>query len=166
MTPDQPLHVVGKLRVEGERRSVRFDPKLHPGIVYRLFRQGRPLAAVAAALGVTPEVMECWLDRRPEMKAARALALTRDAEVLQSIEDHALGVKDPDTGRYSGGNPTLLKFLAQTRLGMVVHKREDRAGERFDGMTADQIHREATMLKRKLAKVEKLQEALEKPAPV
>ena len=169
MTPDQPLRMVGKRRAEGERRSVRYDPKHHPGIVYRLFRLGLSLAEVAAAVGVTPEVMERWLETRPELKEARALALRRDAEILVSIEDHAIGKKDPVTGRYSGGNPMLLKFLAQTRLGMVKpkeRKREDRAGERFDGMTADQLHRQATMLKRKLAKVEELQEAVEKPAPV
>ena len=121
MTPDQ-LRVIGKLRVKGERRSVRYDPKLHPDIVYRLFRLGLSLAEVAAAIGVTPEVMACWLETRPEMEAARKRARMRDAEVPRSIEDHAIGEKDPETGRYSGGNPKLLRLLAETRLGMVAPK--------------------------------------------
>ena len=145
------LRVVGKLRVEGERRSVRYCAETHPGITYRLFRQGAGIAQIAAAIGVTPEVMEGWLETRPEMEAARLRAQARDGEILESLEDHAIGVKDPETGRWTGGNPTLLKFLAKSRLGMTETPKPE-PGDDLAGKTPAEIRREATVLMRKLEK--------------
>ena len=102
---DRHLKDIGKIRVEGESRVVKYDASIHPGITYRLFRQGAGIAQIAAAIGVTPEVMEGWLETRPEMEAARLRAQARDGEIMESLESHAIGVKDPETGRWTGGNP-------------------------------------------------------------
>lgn len=155
MGPPVDLDAVRRLRAEGEG-SVRFDPHSHPGIVYRLFATGRGHDDVAAALGISSLDLESWLETHPELEQARIRALACDAEILKSLEDHALGEKDPETGRYSGGNTTLLKFLAQTRLGMVVPKGPKGEEERFDGLTPDQLKREAEVLRRRLSKVEGL----------
>ena len=153
MKSNRPHHlrVVGKLRVEGERRSVRYCAEIHPGIAYRLFRQGAGIAQIAAAIGVTPEVMEGWLETRPEMEAARLRAQARDGEIMESLECHALGVKDPETGRWTGGNPTLLKFLAKSRLGMTETPKPEHDDD-LAGKTPAELQREATVLMRKLAK--------------
>ena len=153
MKSNRPHHlrVVGKLRVEGERRSVRWCAEIHPGVAYRLFRQGAGIAQVAAAIGVTPEVMEGWLETRPEMEAARLRAQAMDGEILESLEDHAIGVKDPETGRWTGGNPTLLKFLAKSQLGMTETPKPEHADD-LAGKTPDELKREATVLMREIAK--------------
>ena len=152
MKSNRPHHlrVVGKLRVEGERRSVRYCAEIHPGIAYRLFRQGAGIAQIAAAIGVTPEVMEGWLETRPEMEAARLRAQARDGEILQSLEDHAIGTWDAEAGRWTGGNPALLKFLAKSRLGMTETPKPEH--DDLDGKTPAEIRREATVLMRELAK--------------
>ncbi len=153
MKSNRPHHlrVVGKIRVEGESRVVKYDASIHPGITYRLFRQGAGIAQIAAAIGVTPEVMEGWLETRPEMEAARLRAQARDGEILESLEDHAIGVKDPETGRWTGGNPTLLKYLAKSRLGMTETPKPE-PGDDLAGKTPDELRREATVLMRKLEK--------------
>ena len=153
MKSNRPHHlrVVGKLRVEGERRSVRYCAETHPGIAYRLFRQGAGIAQAAAAIGVTPEVMEGWLETRPEMEAARLRAQARDGEILQSLEDHAIGTWDAEAGRWTGGNPTLLKFLAKSRLGMTETPKPE-PGDDLAGKTPAELQREATVLMRKLEK--------------
>ena len=153
MSSNRPHHlrVVGKLRVEGERRSVRYSAETHPGIAYRLFRQGAGIAEVAAALGVTPEVMEGWLETRPEMEAARLRTQAKDGEILQSLEDHAIGTWDAEAGRWTGGNPMLLKFLAKARLSMTETPEPEHADD-LDRKTPAEIQREATVLMRELAK--------------
>ena len=153
MKSNRPHHlrVVGKLRVEGERRSVRYCAETHPGITYRLFRQGAGIAQAAAVIGVTPEVMEGWLETRPEMEAARLRAQARDGEILQSLEDHAIGTWDAEAGRWTGGNPTLLKSLAKSRLGMTETPKPE-PGDDLAGKTPAELQREATVLMRKLEK--------------
>lgn len=156
--PNEPvdLDAVRRARTAGEPKRVEFDPVVHPGIVYRLYSAGRGHDDVAAALGISGETLDGWLELHPELEEARIQAQAADAEILRSVMDHALGEVDPATGRYSGGNTTLLKFLAQTRLGMVAPKTAKTVAERFDGLTPDQLKREAEVLRRKLAKVEGL----------
>ena len=152
MTDPINLAQVRAQRAHGEGREVQFDPMVHPGVAYRMYSTGRTHEEVAAAIGVTTLVLDNWLDREPEMEKARAKALERNAEILQSLEDHAIGVMDEATGKYVGGCPPLLRFLGETRLGMVkpVRLREEEPEARLDGMTPDQLLREAKVLKRKL----------------
>lgn len=151
--PYDELDAVRKKRLPGE--VVAYNPKVHPGIAYRMYVSGRRASDVAAAIGITVDVLDTWLELHPEMGQVRQRAMERDAEILKSTEDHALGRMDPETGIYSEGNPMLLKFLCQTRLGMVPASRKDtvKEQERFEGMTPGQISREAQVLRRKLARV-------------
>ena len=95
--------------------------------------------------------MEGWLETRPEMEAARLRAQARDGEILQSLEDHAIGTWDAETGRWTGGNPTLLKFLAKSQLGMTETPKPEHDDD-LSGKTAAELKREATVLMRELAK--------------
>lgn len=156
MTEPVDLDAVRRARAGGEPEHVQFDAAVHPGVVYRLYALGRGHEDVAAALGITVAELDVWLELHPEMVSARTRAVARDAEILQSIEDHALGVKDPETGRYTGGNASLLRFLGRARLGMVEAKAPPTEEERFDGLSPEQLKREALVLKRRLSKVEGL----------
>ena len=150
MTDPVSLEEVRRARVTGERGRIAFDPEIHPGIAYRLYAMGRGHEDVASAIGIGTATLNGWLELYPEMVKARAKAQQRDTEIMQSIEDHAIGYKDEETGRYVGGNASLLRFLGATRLGMVPPKGDASAEERFDGMSADQLRREAAVLARKL----------------
>ena len=135
------LDAVGRARVGGEPKAIAFDPAMHPGMAYRLYSMGRTHADVAAAIGIPASKLDVWMEMYPEMYEVRGKALERDAEILKSIEDHAMGEKGAD-GRYAGGNASLLRFLGETRLGMVKAERAGRKEEdRFDGMTPDQVAR-------------------------
>ena len=139
------MAAVGRERVQGEKRAVEFDPQVHPGLVYRGLRLGN-VEEVAAVMGIPVEMLLTWLEIHPELRDARARAQMRDTEILQSLEDQAIGAKDPETGRYVGGNPRLLMFLARTRLGMrEPSQREDR-----DLRTPEELRRVATNLMRLL----------------
>ncbi len=94
--------------------------------------------------------VEGWLETRPEMEAARLRAQARDGDLLESLEDHALGVKDEETGRWTGGNPTLLKFLAKSQLGMTETPKPEHDDD-LSKKTPDQLNREATVLMRQIA---------------
>ena len=139
------MAAVGRERVQGEKRAVEFDPQVHPGLVYRGLRLG-DVEAVAAVMGIPVEMLLTWLEIHPELRDARARARAQDGEILKSLEDHAIGHKDPKTGRYAGGNPRLLMFLAKTRLG--YQKKQDEKED--DHRTPEELRRVATNLMRLL----------------
>ena len=140
---------VGRERVPGEPRQVAYDPALHPGLVYRSFRLGLDLEQTAAYIGVSRQVLAQWLETKEEMALARRQADSRDADILQSLESHAIGRPDPDCpGEWIRGNPTLLKFLAEVRLGMQKKPPE----EEKDFRTDEEIKRSAMNLMRLLKK--------------
>ena len=155
------IEEVRRSRVAGEPLRVRYNPVVHPGLVYRLYSRGDGHDMVAAALGVEPAILDSWLVTYPEMEQAREKALSRDAEILASLEDAAIGHKDPETGRWVGQNASLLKHLVQCRLGMIVPKAAPPPAEeeKFDGMNAGQLRRQAEVLAKKLERVEALRSA-------
>ena len=157
--PDDPkvvrLRDAGTARAEGEPKEIVFDPIKHPGTAYRVYAGGGGPEEVAAALGIRPEVLERWEHQYPEMYKAYELSQEFDNEILRSTRDHALGTWDEKDQRYYGGNPALLRFLCQSRLGMVAAKQPRTEKERFDGLTEAQLKRMGEALLAKVRETER-----------
>ena len=154
MTADDAIDAVRAERAPNEPGKVLYDEGSHPGIAQRLFGLGRSHREVAAAIGIEPAVLDTWLEVHEPMREAHKRSLRREADILESLEHHAVGMKDEETGRWSGGNPTLLKFLAECMGMRKPDPQQPREGEqRFDGMSEGQIQRAAQELRRKTEKV-------------
>ena len=143
------MAAVGRLRVVGEPNPEEFDREHHPGIIARALRM-MTLEETAAVVGIPVAMLLTWLEIHPEMEQARARVARRDLEILESLEDTAIGDWDAERGRYVGGNPRLLMFLARTRLDMREPK--ETKGDVADMRTPAEIHRAALMFLERMAK--------------
>ena len=101
--------------------KVQYDKRTHPIRLTRALAVNRPRRTIARRFGITEDDLELWIEQFPEMQAA-VTAVEEEAGVLyEAAVAKALGAVDPDTGRYQGGDPQLLKMLLQT-----VHNIQDR----------------------------------------
>ena len=101
--------------------KVRYDKRTHPIRLTRALAVNRPRGTIARRFGITEDDLELWIEQFPEMQAA-VTAVEEEAGVLyEAAVAKALGALDPDTGKYQGGDPQLLKMLLQ-----VVHNIQDR----------------------------------------
>ena len=101
--------------------KVRYDKRTHPTRLARALSVNRPRAAIARRFGITEDTLEFWIDQFPEMRVAVTAAEEEAGVLYEAAVAKALGALDPDTGKYQGGDPQLLKMLLQT-----VHNIQDR----------------------------------------
>ena len=106
---------IAKARAPGE--NVHYDPDVHPGLVKRLTLCGHEPGVIAGLLGVGLPTFERWCENHADLAEMVAIgAMLRDAEVMESIYDQAIGYVD-DRGRRRGANVTAAKFIIMNRFG-------------------------------------------------
>jgi len=111
------MSTIRRIRTEGERAKVTFDPAKHAGIIYRCALCGDDHEGIADRLGVTVATLHRWAREHAEVADALDASREADGRLVEASVAKALGPRDPETGGYLGGDPRMLIFLLQTRLG-------------------------------------------------
>jgi len=111
------MSTIRRIRTEGERAKVTFDAGLHPGIVHRCALCGDDHEMIADRLGVTVATLHRWAREHAEVADALDASREADGRLVEASVAKALGPRDPETGGYLGGDPRLLIFLLESRLG-------------------------------------------------
>jgi len=107
---------ISQIRRGGERRQTRFDPAKHAGIIYRCSLCGDDHEGIADRVGITVQTLHRWANEHEQVRTALEAGRDADSLLVEAAFRRALGDRDED-GKYKGGDPGLLKFLLQTRLG-------------------------------------------------
>ena len=134
---------IASARIEGESQVQLFNPKSHPGFVYRCFLAGLQTDQIAAILGITVDKLSHWLATYPELIRAQRMAMEADAEVVQSLYDAATGYMDPKTGRRKGFSVYAQIFWLKNRLGWRDKDLRSPKNDSPDDMSPDALKRAA-----------------------
>ena len=133
---------IASARLEGESKVQLFNPKSHPGFVYRCFLAGLQTDQIAAILGITVDKMSHWLSTYPELIRAQRMAMEADAEVVQSLYEAATGYIDKN-GRRKGFSVHAQIFWLKNRLGWRDKDLRPPKADSPDDMSPDALKRAA-----------------------
>lgn len=135
---------IAKHRAPGE--TIHYDPDLHPGIVKRCALAGYKPADIAALLGVSPATFRRWMEANPALaEMLEQGSMLRDAEVLESVYDQAVGYLD-DKGRRRGANVTAAKFIIMNRFGWTDKTMPKASSEADKDISIEDLERRAAEL--------------------
>ena len=123
------------VRLDGEPERIKYDAKVHPIIIRRMVFYGYDAEDIAGVLGIAPRTLDRWFALHDELQIARVEAQMRGPALVEMAYRMAMGEYDPETGRYSGGSESMVKFLLERKHGF--HKPNEKEVKAQGDVDAD-----------------------------